>query len=553
MNTISEPVYNSVSGIEEVVYKVSSIASNRASDISMNGSISTGNNYQTGAEQINLTTQRKPEEDVYLIGYRGGEYTGNNWNKADDVQICNELDKKKGNTYARYSSIYSTSEVFGNLYYLGNYIMKSNGLAVSKDKDRRLQLDIAYTSDKNNIMLEPYCSNLYLAQKNSYDEYSVMYYEQKDMVSLWDSDNITDLTKKSRMDDYINVQSNYKTAMKSYYTQYSDDITPQLALYVKDNPLSSLEEKTTFILYTLMSNTSYTRTPGIMLGNTDVADKFLFESKKGYCVHYATAATLMYRMYGIPARYVTGFKVSADSFKENADGQWSTAVTDSAQHSWTEIFIDNYGWVPVDVTPAADGTMRASYPGYNMEIFNQIMQQNNWTADMPSINDISKEKTEYVRTWQGAVKAAIKRFLRLAWRILKILLLFIAVIGAASSPLWLRLRRNIILKRQNKKKAVSIYKRLMCMLHTTGYVTEYDGTEENFADVLVAEFAEDYKEDVADIKRAVDVSVQSEFSLHRADTPDMQCVLNVYNKISDIIYNRLRWWEKIVFRYVYCF
>lgn len=55
-------------------------------------------------------------------------------------------------------------------------------------------------------------------------------------------------------------------------------------------------------------------------------------------------------------------------------------------------FIDNYGWVPVDVTPAADGTMRVSYPGYNMEIFNQIMQQNNWTADMPSINDISKEK-----------------------------------------------------------------------------------------------------------------------------------------------------------------
>ena len=91
------------------------------------------------------------------------------------------------------------------------------------------------------------------------------------------------------------------------------------------------------------------------------------------------------------------------------------------------------------------------------------------------------------------------------------------------------------------------------MLHMTGYVTEYDGTEEDFADVLVAEFAGDCKEDVADIKRAVDVSVQSEFSLHRADTSDMQCVLNVYNKISDIIYNRLRWWEKIVFRYVYCF
>lgn len=553
MSTLSEPVYNSVSGVEEMVYKVSNIASNKASDIHMNGSISTGNNYQTGAKQITLTTQRKPEEDVYLVGYRGGEYTGNNWNKADDTRICNELDKTKGSVYAGYSTIYSTSEVFGNLYYLSNYIIKGNGLAVSKDKDRRLQLDIEYTSGKNNIMLDTYCSNLYLAQKNNDDKYSVMYYEQKDMVSSWNSGSITDLTQKSRLGDYTNVQSNYKTAMKPYYTQYSEEITPRLASYVNDNPFSSLGEKTTFILYTLMSNTSYTRTPGIMLGNTDVADKFLFESKRGYCVHYATVATLMYRMYGIPARYVTGFKVSADSFKENEQGQWSVDVTDARQHAWTEIFIDNYGWVPVDVTPAADGTMNVSYPGYNMEIFNQIMQQNNWAAGLPSIRDTSKEKTEYVRTWQGAVKAAVNRFFRFIWKVIKILLLVITIIGAAGSPLWLRLRRNMILKRQNTKKAVLIYKRLMQMLHKTGYMTEYDGTEEEFANVLTAEFADDIKNDSANIKHAVMVSVQSEFSLQKADASDTQCVNAVYNEVSDIIYSRLSWWKKIVFRYIYCF
>ena len=101
-----------------------------------------------------------------------------------------------------------------------------------------------------------------------------------------------------------------------------------------------------------------------------------------------------------------------------------------------------------------------------------------------------------------------------------------------------------------------------CVMNTVTTVQEnaediYEGAkqinEERAEAKAAAEFAEDYKEDVADIKRAVDVSVQSEFSLHRADTSDMQCVLNVYNKISDIIYNRLRWWEKIVFRYVYCF
>lgn len=58
----------------------------------MDGSISTGNNYQTGAEQLKLTANRKPEEDIYLAGYIGGEYTGNNWTVTDDYTICDEWD-----------------------------------------------------------------------------------------------------------------------------------------------------------------------------------------------------------------------------------------------------------------------------------------------------------------------------------------------------------------------------------------------------------------------------------------------------------------------------
>ena len=75
---------------------------------------------------------------------------------------------------------------------------------------------------------------------------------------------------------------------------------------------------------------------------------FLTEGKEGVCRHFATAATLMYRTMGIPARYVTGFAVDA---KAGVD----TVVTGMQAHAWVEIYIDNLGWVQIEVTPGGSG------------------------------------------------------------------------------------------------------------------------------------------------------------------------------------------------------
>ena len=73
-------------------------------------------------------------------------------------------------------------------------------------------------------------------------------------------------TEVVKISDYERVERNYKEAMQPYYTKYSETITPKIYDYVQDNPLVSLlSEKTTFIIYTLMSNTRYTRTPGVTL------------------------------------------------------------------------------------------------------------------------------------------------------------------------------------------------------------------------------------------------------------------------------------------------
>ncbi|MDD3478322.1 MAG: transglutaminase domain-containing protein, partial [Candidatus Izemoplasmatales bacterium] len=77
----------------------------------------------------------------------------------------------------------------------------------------------------------------------------------------------------------------------------------------------------------------------------DVAVYFLTVAKEGICQHFATAATLMFRAFGIPARYTVGYVAVPDA------NQW-TVVTGDYAHAWVEIYIDGFGWMPIEVTGA---------------------------------------------------------------------------------------------------------------------------------------------------------------------------------------------------------
>lgn len=85
----------------------------------------------------------------------------------------------------------------------------------------------------------------------------------------------------------------------------------------------------------------------------DFVSWFLTESHEGYCMHFASAATLMLRYLGIPARYVAGYVATVPS-------SGKVDVPDSAAHAWVEIYLDGYGWEPIEVTPAYEG----GRPGY---------------------------------------------------------------------------------------------------------------------------------------------------------------------------------------------
>ena len=108
----------------------------------------------------------------------------------------------------------------------------------------------------------------------------------------------------------------------------------------------SMRKKTEMIQTLLRENYRYTSESGTTPEGKDPIWYFLNENKKGYCTQYASAAVMMFRSAGIPSRYVEGYRIDEQKFKRDRTAQ----VTDFYAHAWPEIYVENVGWVPVEVT-----------------------------------------------------------------------------------------------------------------------------------------------------------------------------------------------------------
>ena len=96
-------------------------------------------------------------------------------------------------------------------------------------------------------------------------------------------------------------------------------------------------------------------------------DYFLFTSKKGYCMHFATAFVVMANEMGIPCRYVQGYNAKAD-------GSGNITVRQSSAHAWPEVYFDHVGWVAFEPTP-----------GYSIQTGWEI------SSDNPSVSGMDYE------------------------------------------------------------------------------------------------------------------------------------------------------------------
>jgi transglutaminase-like putative cysteine protease len=77
----------------------------------------------------------------------------------------------------------------------------------------------------------------------------------------------------------------------------------------------------------------------------DAVDRFLFETRQGFCEHIASAMALLLRASGVPTRFVVGF---GPGERNPLTGYFD--VRESDAHAWVEVYYAGIGWMPYDPT-----------------------------------------------------------------------------------------------------------------------------------------------------------------------------------------------------------
>ena len=140
-------------------------------------------------------------------------------------------------------------------------------------------------------------------------------------------------TKLSNVQRSINLKAPEQIDLKA------QQFAQQLFKQSNDNPNRYIQN----VLQWYRNNGfSYTLQPGL-LGQHRI-DEFLFQSKQGFCEHYASSFAMLMRYVGIPARIVVGYQggqLSPDA------KSWEVRQLDA--HAWTEVFVDGH-WKRYDPT-----------------------------------------------------------------------------------------------------------------------------------------------------------------------------------------------------------
>lgn len=103
----------------------------------------------------------------------------------------------------------------------------------------------------------------------------------------------------------------------------------------------------------LRQNITYDLSIAAPPAGVDPVDWFLFETRRGYCNYYASAAVILLRSLGLPARLAVGF---AQGELDLTTGQY--VVREHNAHAWPEVYFPNYGWIEFEPTSSEPALQR---------------------------------------------------------------------------------------------------------------------------------------------------------------------------------------------------
>ena len=197
-------------------------------------------------------------------------------------------------------------------------------------------------------------------------------------------------------------------------------------------------------------------TPRMPSDAADFAQWFLDESSTGYCVHFATATTVLLRSAGIPARYVEGYLVSCQAGK-------TVDVSSKQAHAWAEYYDSALNaWVVLEATPADEGepeqTVSVTVPDETAPP--ATIPQNTIAPEIPETQAPSQNIAD-----PDADTAQPRKEFRLPGWVKVLLVLFLAVLAVWGQSA-LRIQRKRVLWRSGRPNARALARYVqLCQLY----------------------------------------------------------------------------------------
>ena len=313
-------------------------------------------------------TMPRSADTVYLRGFVGSVYTGRSWEELS-VSKLRELEKitDEFTTDGLSPLLFDSYNLKNAPSVLPNYSFTVKNIAANDNYMYMPYNLVPESVSRYDIVNGSYfngTSSTYFGQvynPDSYHGYQNLFRKRWSIPSMLTADEAA--YRNFVYENYLDIPAGFPVT-EIFNQNYYDYITAEEIQTGK----STLDEMTVFsrklyyIKEWLRNNCTYSLTTKPLARGEDFVNHFI-ENKEGSCSHFASTAVLMCRYAGIPARYVEGYIITPyDIESDTPVGATVTVdVKDSHGHAWAEIYIDGYGWYPMEFT-SGYGNVRTAFP-----------------------------------------------------------------------------------------------------------------------------------------------------------------------------------------------
>lgn len=477
------------------------------------------------------TEKTQGESSMYLRSFSGKEYADNQWSleseeenrdncvhsqMADEFVYLDSMDQELLNIEYKNIRIENVgaNEQFPYIPYWNNVGLPNKYYTGKKGTESRLA--VGYYTDRT-----------YMADLSNY---SVMQIKQvvEQVQSQGDS---------GWWSSFFRREEEYREFVYDNYLQIDEQQKERLLDFCMENGIDPRQDNVVEqVQIFLRDNYTYTLMPGITPRNEDFVDYFLYTQKKGYCAHFASSAVLLYRSMGIPARYVVGYAISAVDFNgsrqvnTNTLRGWSfpersvqkIEVIDATAHAWVEVYIDGFGWYPVEVTTSESED-------------DELMQENNQALQNFIQSIFGPEVVQRVRD------TTIRTIL---WLIRLAVILFILYLIASMAIRTLRRKRWS--KNQNDETLCSMFDYFGKMARASGCRWREGSAYRQMGETI----GEYFSLESEDVERLVFLLEQAKYSSRPVNAQDREWYHGKVLEYTRKMYESLSWYRKIKVRWI---